>query len=550
MKKTIPGLLLGSLLLTAVPNAAVYASVPDAVGITINNKVVHLTTMPVQLDGRVLVPLRAVSEAIGAEVKWDAATQTATITRGRDKVEMTLGNTTAKKNEQPVTLDVAPQLIDDATMIPVRFLVEGLNLQAKWDEATKTVIIDTHTASGTAPTPAPKPQTQLSIKEIAKNFDRVVMINIYDKKGKLLGSGSGMVVSNDGKILTNHHVLAEAATAKVVFDDNTMFPATKVLLDDADRDLALMQIDVSNLQAVSFGNSDALDVGDNVVAIGSPLGMQNTLSAGLVSGMHRKFDISKKTDKTPKEVEFLQTNAPYTFGSSGGALFNMYGEVVGVTSNSAAYVGGELNLAIPSNDVIRFLAQPEVPQSFADFEAALAAKGASDENPLNGNDPSDENDPPEWNAAIKVEDALNKDHSKWTDPATGQELNARFMVMPSYNKEKQVIGQNIDLDLRDYDPYGATGELNRQALSDLLQQAASWAHAAGATNPLIRIFTSFDEKTFNARIKSQTYNPRTDTYRVSELQIGWALLDDATGTITYQLDPNNDHSKQTVQLNK
>jgi S1-C subfamily serine protease len=548
MKKTLPSLLLGSLLFSAVPASAVHAATPDHVGLTINQKVVRFETMPLQQNGRVLVPLRAICEAIGATVEWDAKTQTAKITRDHDKIEMTLGSTAAHKNDQTFTLDVPPQLIDDATMIPVRFLIEGFGLQAKWDEATRTVSIDTLPAA--KPTPPANNQSALSIKEIAKNFDRVVMINIYDKKGKLLGSGSGMVVSEDGKILTNHHVLEEAATAKVVFQDQTMFTASKVLLDDPDRDLALMQIDVSNLSTVKFGNSDQLEIGDNVVAIGSPLGMQNTLSAGLVSGLHRKIPVSKD-----KDVEFLQTNAPYTFGSSGGALFNMHGDVIGVTSEGAAYMGGELNFAIPSNDVTRFLQQPSTPMSFSEYETYIEeqqrkAREARDKEHASTSDEEDEEDSEFESIYAKsreITDKIKKNHPTITAPGSDQKLNVNFMTYPADDG----YSHDLDISISKYAVLDAQGNLDREAIKALLLQFTQYAHEAGAVNPMIELRMSFDLPDFSKQIpdKNQSYDPRSGKVHVSALRAGWAMLEDATGTIVYNINTDVDHTKQYAKLN-
>lgn len=546
MKKTLPSILLGSLLLASAPTLVAHASTTDRIGLTINNKVVHFETMPIQQNDRVLVPLRAICEAIGATVAWDANTSTATITRDHDTIQMTLSSTTAKKNDQSVVLDIAPQLIDNATMIPVRFLVEGLGLQAKWEENTKTVIIDTRPASDASLPSANKPtQTPLTTKQIAQNFDRVVMINIYDKNGKLLGSGSGMVISEDGKILTNHHVLAEGTTAKVVFQDQTTFTASKVLLDDPDRDLALMQINVSNLPTVKFGDSNLLEIGDNVVAIGSPLGMQNTLSSGLISGLHRIFPLDKMRD-----VEFLQTNAPYTFGSSGGALFNMYGEVIGVTSNAAAFVGGELNFAIPSNDVTRFLKQPLTPMSFPEFELRVHEQQMQ-EMEHGSTDPYEDEELDEEEAAFKtaseVRKKLRATHPTYTIPGTDKTLKLDYFAMPSDDNKNQDI--NVYLD--DYSMLDEKGQLKRQEVANLLKVLTQYAREAGATNPLITLRLSYESTTYNKSISTeyQTYNPRKDKFIVDSYKIGWALLNDATNTITYGIDPNNDMTKQTTPLN-
>jgi hypothetical protein len=172
------------------------------------------------------------------------------------------------------------------------------------------------------------------VTEIAKKVESVVYIEVAFEDGKG-ASGSGFIISLDGRIVTNYHVIDGAASGKVVLNDSTTFTDIKVLGWDKERDLAIIKIGGSGLPAVTTGNSDAALIGEAVVAIGSPLGLQNTVSTGIISA---------------RREGFLQTTAPISHGSSGGALFNMMGEVIGITS-AGMEQGANLGFAIPINEV-------------------------------------------------------------------------------------------------------------------------------------------------------------------------------------------------------
>jgi hypothetical protein len=184
-------------------------------------------------------------------------------------------------------------------------------------------------------------QKQLSITDIAKFVDRVVYIEVngYDENGPFTASGSGFLISSDGKILTNYHVIDHALSGTVTLNDKTKYDIVSVLgySKTDDKDLAVIKINASNLPFCSLGNSDNVQVGESVVAIGSPLGLketQNTVSNGIISKIW--------------DNGIIQTTAPVSPGCSGGPLFNMKGEVIGVIE--AKYPGGEnLNLAVPIN---------------------------------------------------------------------------------------------------------------------------------------------------------------------------------------------------------
>ena len=168
----------------------------------------------------------------------------------------------------------------------------------------------------------------------------IVSIVMSDKEGKPLAQGSGFLVSKDGLIMTNYHVIAEGNSAVVKFPDGAFYVVDGVLAADKARDIAVIKAHGQNFRTLSLGDSNRVQVGEEVVAIGSPLSLESTVSNGIVSGVRNAEDLGEK---------FLQVTAPISPGSSGGPLFNMTGEVIGITT---LYLkGGEnLNFAIPIND--------------------------------------------------------------------------------------------------------------------------------------------------------------------------------------------------------
>ena len=155
------------------------------------------------------------------------------------------------------------------------------------------------------------------------------------------GVGSGFIVSSDGYILSNAHVVKDATEVQVKLTDRREFKA-KVIGGDERTDVALLKIDARDLPAVAIGNPDSLKVGEWVVAIGSPFGFENSVTAGIVSAKSRSL---------PNEgyVPFIQTDVAVNPGNSGGPLFNMAGEVVGINSQIYSRSGGYMGLsfAIP-----------------------------------------------------------------------------------------------------------------------------------------------------------------------------------------------------------
>jgi Do/DeqQ family serine protease len=159
------------------------------------------------------------------------------------------------------------------------------------------------------------------------------------------GLGSGVVVSGDGYILTNHHVIDGADRVRVELADRRTFDA-KIVGSDEASDLAVLKIEATGLPVVPFGDSDAVNVGDIVLALGNPLGVGQTVTMGIISAKGRATGLGDGSFE-----DFLQTDAPINSGNSGGALVNTRGELVGINSQIVSPSGGNIGIgfSIPVN---------------------------------------------------------------------------------------------------------------------------------------------------------------------------------------------------------
>ena len=190
----------------------------------------------------------------------------------------------------------------------------------------------------------------LSLQEIyTRNIPSVVSISCQSNRGS--SSGTGVVLSSDGYIVTNAHVVENSHTVTVLLTDDRTYSAQLVGCDTVS-DLAVLRIDCTELIPAQFGDSSTLRVGDTVVAIGDPLGVEfrGTYTNGIVSAINRDVDVNGRT------MTLIQTNAALNSGNSGGPLINCYGQVIGIntmkigTFTDTAGVEG-LGFAIPSAQV-------------------------------------------------------------------------------------------------------------------------------------------------------------------------------------------------------
>jgi putative serine protease PepD len=220
-------------------------------------------------------------------------------------------------------------------------------------------LADSPRSSTTTPVAALSTSDTVNLADVAAAVSPSVVTVLVDD-----GEGSGVVVSSDGLIVTNNHVAAGASTIKVRFSDGRTVSATTVSLDPTD-DLALIRVTgVSGLTPATLGTDADLQVGDTVLAFGSPLGLEGTVTSGIVSALSRDVSTSsagsqRRASDSTSMSDLIQTDAAINPGNSGGALVNTAGKVVGInvanatTGEDSGSIG--VGFAIPVDIVTAFL---------------------------------------------------------------------------------------------------------------------------------------------------------------------------------------------------
>ena len=228
-----------------------------------------------------------------------------------------------------------------------------------------------------------------------------ITTNYFGYQTTSAAAGSGFILTQDGYILTNYHVVEGSNSIKVTTYDGTSYDAQLIGYDESN-DIAVLKIDATDLTPVVLGDSDTLNVGDTVVAIGNPLGeLTFSLTAGLVSAKDREVTLSNSLT-----MDLIQTDCAINSGNSGGALFNLYGEVIGITnakysssSSSSTASIDNIGFAIPINHVLPivksiiekgYISKPYVGVSVSDVNqqtqlygipAGAAVQAVSDDSP-------------------------------------------------------------------------------------------------------------------------------------------------------------------------
>ena len=214
------------------------------------------------------------------------------------------------------------------------------------DYSTPPFIPSAPTGTGVTLTFSPEGEQELSYEEIYNRCAPSV-VSISTKGVKKSSYGTGIVLTADGYILTNAHVVAGATYVTVVTFDNRAGYAQLVGFD-ADEDLAVLKVELTDLTPACFGSSDELRIGQEVAAIGDALGYRSTITDGIVSALDREVSVDGIT------MPFVQTSASINFGNSGGALIDRYGRVVGITTVKIVSSDGSsesMGFAIPSTRV-------------------------------------------------------------------------------------------------------------------------------------------------------------------------------------------------------
>jgi len=168
-----------------------------------------------------------------------------------------------------------------------------------------------------------------------------------------LGSGSGVIYRQDGIIITNNHLVGNASTIAVTTADGKKYTGTRIGTDPT-VDIAVVKINATGLTPITVGNSDAVVVGQLVVAMGSPLGYQQTVTSGIISALHRSVQAQTDTGQVETLNGLIQTDAPINPGNSGGALCDSSSRLIGINAVIASQSGGSQGIAfaIPSNTAV------------------------------------------------------------------------------------------------------------------------------------------------------------------------------------------------------
>ncbi len=274
-----------------------------------------------------------------------------------------------QQSVQIIRENVTPVISSDTTVIPVINVPEDLNFIYAAEKVTPSVVhIRTYQNTG---------QNSESMRNF---FDRWIGREDNGDFRPPNGSGSGVIISEDGYIVTNYHVIESGDDIEVILDDKREFSA-KIIGTDPTTDLALVKIDVRNLPYVKYGSSDDVRVGEWVLAVGNPFDLTSTVTAGIVSAKGRNINILRNQLAIES---FIQTDAAVNPGNSGGALVNLKGELIGVNTAIATRTGSfaGYSFAVPVSLVKKvtqdILEYGEVQRALLgviirDVDAALAA---------------------------------------------------------------------------------------------------------------------------------------------------------------------------------
>ncbi len=204
----------------------------------------------------------------------------------------------------------------------------------------------------------------------------------------VIGSGSGVIITKDGYIITNNHVIKGADEIEVILNDKRVYNA-ELIGTDPTTDIALLKIDADNLHFLEYGDSDALKIGEWVLAVGNPFNLTSTVTAGIVSAKARSINILANRNQPFGIEAFIQTDAAVNPGNSGGALVNQKGELVGINTAIASQTGSYTgySFAVPINIAKKVVADlmeyGEVQRGFLGVEIVGVNKEVADKFDLN-----------------------------------------------------------------------------------------------------------------------------------------------------------------------
>ncbi|MGG4141595.1 trypsin-like peptidase domain-containing protein [Paenibacillus algorifonticola] len=486
---------------------------------------------PFVSEGTTLVPFRNLFEALGATISYNGKTKTINAKKDSTEIILTINNPIAYSNGASFKLNVAPKAISGVTYVPLRFVSEtlgyGIEVKSKkiYLNAGNATAPTTETpAPTTTPAPTPTPtdpaKTQdMTVEQIGELSDRVVYIEVVDQNNKAIASGSGVIVGAKGEIITNYHVIEGAHKAVIYTSDEVKYVSSTVLNADKDRDLALIKIDSSNLNlpTVTIGDSSKLKLGESVVAIGSPLGFTNSLTSGVVSSKSRTVD----------GQNYIQISTPIDHGSSGGALFNLRGELVGITT-ALVESSAAINLAIPSTDVSTFLKKPQQSKSYTAAAPGETTSGSTQ------------------SATVKqIENFLNDEYSFLTQD--GLDLEFTWFVSYSEDTKSILIGGAIT-DVADYSSLMKMQKKDDMVIPDLMYYIAEELHDnLNVEKAVVGLYLDTYSRTYPSAYPAESIEREGSGYRVFHNFI-FGMFDYKEERMYYSLDIYGDEDLESIKI--
>lgn len=303
------------------------------VTVYLNDSLLSCRQAPMIVNDRVLVPMRDIMEPLGYEVLWNAEDESIQATKNSTQIQLQIDTNYAVVNRDHIVLDAAPIIINDVTMVPLRFLTTYSGASVTWNADTYTVNIHTNTQQ--APTTADSA--------------------VYIQTNKV--QGSGMILSSDGLIATNYHVIENATTAQIIFNNGTTYNDTITVVGlDPQADIALLKINRTDLHAAAISNQ--VETGASILTISSGNGKRNTITYGTIYGYNN---------------DMISFSAPIQHGSSGGGLFLENGQLIGMCSaySNTQYFAIPIqkvlsvpqNLTLPLSSMKNYVYTPSAPRN-------------------------------------------------------------------------------------------------------------------------------------------------------------------------------------------
>lgn len=339
---------------------AVFPRIAFAATVSVNGREVEFSeaagTPFLDAANRVLVPLRQTMEAAGCDVRWDEDRQTAIVKKNGITVRIPIGQSYIIRDDVVIENDSKAVVKDGRTYLPIRAVFEVFGGDVEWDSSSDTVIVSlTDDETVTASESSNRKGKTLTAKEIAAlTSPAVFYLEVFQTQSDYanhypIGMGSGFFITADGVAVTNYHVVKNAAIALITTTEGDQYRVSEILYYDETADYAVIRVSNRSLlgtETVAFPylktkDSSELANGEEIYTIGSPLGLQNSISNGIISNR----------DRVDQGRHFIQITAPISPGSSGGALIDEYGNAVGITMGSLTD-GQNINLAIPLDQIL------------------------------------------------------------------------------------------------------------------------------------------------------------------------------------------------------